>query len=49
MKTTQTEINGQISICIDDENGNLIWMTEQAHADYLAAQVEHLTEIVPSE
>lgn len=49
MKTTEIEINGQISVCLDDENGNLTWMSKETYSDYLAAQMELSTKILPSE
>jgi hypothetical protein len=48
MKTTRTEINGQITVCLDDENGTLTWMPEEAYADYLI-KAEQSTPMVADE
>ncbi len=48
MKITQTETNGIITFCIDDENGNLIWMSEEAYAEYLL-KAEQSTPIVTAD
>jgi hypothetical protein len=40
---------GETMVKVLNEDGSVTCYTEQQYADYQAAQVEHLTEILPTE
>jgi hypothetical protein len=40
MKITEVEINGEITVCIDDENGNLTWMQKSAYDELKANEAK---------